>query len=76
LVLSDGKPRFEIDKVEPSTKKKYLTKKRLKMKRKREKQKRKEANKNDPRRIRPKGKKRKEKFPTAAARLEYKIEKV
>ncbi|XP_078169034.1 putative CRM domain-containing protein At3g25440, chloroplastic [Carex rostrata] len=75
LVLSDGKPRFEIDEVEPSPKKKYLTKKRLKMKRKREKQKRKEANKNDPRRIRPKGKKRKEKCPTAVAQLEYKIEK-
>ncbi|KAJ4748651.1 RNA-binding CRS1 / YhbY (CRM) domain protein [Rhynchospora pubera] len=75
LVLSDGTPRFEIEEVEPSTKKKYLSKKRLKMKRKREKQKRKEANKNDPRRIRPKGKKRKEQFPTAASRLEYKIEK-
>ncbi|KAL6853929.1 hypothetical protein ACP4OV_019958 [Aristida adscensionis] len=76
LVLSDdGKPKFEIEEVEPSRKRKYLTKKRLKLQRKREKRKRKEANKNDPRRIRPKGKKIKQKFPTAEARLKYKIEK-
>lgn len=76
LVLSDdGKPRFEIEEVEPSKKKRYLTKKRLKLQRKREKRKRKEANKNDPRCIRPKGKKIKQKFPTAEARLKYKIEK-
>ncbi|KAL6878349.1 hypothetical protein ACP4OV_012519 [Aristida adscensionis] len=76
LVLSDdGKPKFEIEEVEPSKKRKYLTKKRLKLQRKREKRKRKEANKNDPRRIRPKGKKIKQKFPTAEARLKYKIEK-
>ncbi|KAL6616738.1 hypothetical protein ACP70R_039008 [Stipagrostis hirtigluma subsp. patula] len=76
LVLSDdGKPKFEIEEVEPSRKRRYLTKKRLKVQRKREKKKRKEANKNDPRRIRPKGKKIKQKFPTAEARLKYKIEK-
>ncbi|KQK11633.1 uncharacterized CRM domain-containing protein At3g25440, chloroplastic [Brachypodium distachyon] len=76
LVLSsDGKPKFEIEEVEPSKKGRYLTKRRLKLQRKREKRKRKEANKNDPRRIRPKGKKIKQKFPTAEARLKYKIEK-
>ncbi|KAL5221513.1 hypothetical protein ABZP36_026226 [Zizania latifolia] len=76
LVLSDdGKPKFEIEEVEPSKKRRYLTKKRLKLQRKREKKKRKEANKNDPRRIRPKGKKIKQKFPTPEARLKYKIEK-
>ena len=58
LVLSeDGKPKFEIEEVEPSKKGRYLTKRRLKLQRKREKTKRKEANKNDPRRIRPEGKK-------------------
>jgi hypothetical protein len=77
LVLSDdGKPKFQIEEVEPSKKRRYLTKKRLKLQRKRVKKKRKEANKNDPRRIRPKGKKIKQKFPTAEARLKYKIEKV
>jgi hypothetical protein len=77
LVLSDdGKPKFEIEEVEPSKKRGYLTKKRLKLQRKREKKKRKEANINDPRRIRPKGKKIKQKFPTPEARLKYKIEKV
>ncbi|KAF0935814.1 hypothetical protein E2562_035950 [Oryza meyeriana var. granulata] len=76
LVLSDdGKPKFEIEEVEPSRKRGYLTKKQLKLKRKREKKKRKEANKNDPRRIRTKGKKIKQKFPTPEARLKYKIEK-
>lgn len=76
LVLSDdGKPKFEIEEVEPSKKGRYLTKRRLKLQRKREKKKRKEANKNDPRRIKPKGKKIKQKFPTAEARLKYKIEK-
>ncbi|XP_066315888.1 uncharacterized CRM domain-containing protein At3g25440, chloroplastic-like [Miscanthus floridulus] len=76
LVLSDdGKPKFQIEEVEPSTKRRYLTKKRLKVQRKKEKKKRKEANKNDPRRIRPKGKKIKQKFPTPEARLKYKIEK-
>ncbi|KAF7040464.1 hypothetical protein CFC21_050367 [Triticum aestivum] len=76
LVLSDdGKPKFEIEEVEPSKKGRFLTKRRLKLQRKREKRKRKEANKNDPRRIRPKGKKIKQKFPTPEARLKYKIEK-
>jgi len=76
LVLSDdGKPKFQIEEVEPSKKRRYLTKKRLKLQRKRVKKKRKEANKNDPRRIRPKGKKTKQKFPTAEARLKYKIDK-
>ncbi|KAK3163065.1 hypothetical protein QOZ80_1BG0097110 [Eleusine coracana subsp. coracana] len=68
-------PNFSIEEVDPSKKRRYLMKKRLKVQRKREKKKRKEANKNDPRRIRPKGKKIKQKFPTAEARLKYKIEK-
>ncbi|KAJ6807754.1 putative CRM domain-containing protein, chloroplastic [Iris pallida] len=45
------------------------------MQRKREKRKRKEANKSDPRRIRPKGRKIKQRFPTAEDRIKYKIEK-
>ncbi|RCV29133.1 hypothetical protein SETIT_5G459600v2 [Setaria italica] len=75
VVSDDGKPKFQIEEVEPSKKGRYLTKKRLKLQRKRVKKKRKEANKNDPRRIRPKGKKIKQKFPTAEARLKYKIDK-
>ncbi|XP_072950510.1 uncharacterized protein [Typha angustifolia] len=75
LVLSDGKPKFETHEIEPPKKRKWLTKKRLKLQRKREKRKRKEANRNDPRRIRPKGKKIKQRFPTAEARIKYKIEK-
>ncbi|EHA8589840.1 putative CRM domain-containing protein, chloroplastic [Cocos nucifera] len=75
LVLSDGKPRFETHEIEPPRKERYRTKKRLKLQRKREKRKRREANKKDPRRIRPKGKKQKGKFPTAEARIKYKIDK-
>ncbi|KAL0917999.1 hypothetical protein M5K25_013114 [Dendrobium thyrsiflorum] len=74
LVLSDGKPKFEIHEMDPLKKEKWKSKKRLKMQRKREKRKRKEANKRDPRRIGPKGKK-KQKFPNAEARIKYKIEK-
>nr|CAD1824621.1 unnamed protein product [Ananas comosus var. bracteatus] len=75
LVLNDGMPKFETHEIEPSKKRKWLTKKRLKLKRKQEKRKRKDANKKDPRRIRPKGLKKKQKFPTAEARIKYKIEK-
>lgn len=75
LVLSDGNPKFEIHEMDPPKKEKWKSKKRLKMQRKREKRKRKEANRRDPRRIRPMGKK-KQKFPTAEARIKYKIEKV
>lgn len=60
--------------MDPLKKEKWKSKKRLKMQRKREKRKRKEANRKDPRRIRPMGKK-KQKFPTAEARIKYKIEK-
>ncbi|KAK8921377.1 hypothetical protein KSP39_PZI019999 [Platanthera zijinensis] len=66
---------FEIQERDPPKKHKWKTKKRLKMQRKREKTKRKEANKRDPRCIRPKGQKKKQKFPTAEARIKYKIEK-
>ncbi|KAJ8493952.1 hypothetical protein OPV22_015673 [Ensete ventricosum] len=75
LVLDDGKPRFETHEIEQPKKGKYLTKKRLKLQRKRERQKRREANKTDPRRIRPKGKKNKARFPTAEDRIKHKIEK-
>ncbi|KAK8970968.1 hypothetical protein KSP40_PGU010661 [Platanthera guangdongensis] len=75
LVISDGKPKFEIQERDPPKKHKWKTKKRLKLQRKREKTKRKEANKRDPRCIRPKGQKKKQKFPTAEARIKYKIEK-
>lgn len=75
LVLSQGKPKFEVIEPELPKKEKWRTKKRLKMQRKREKQKRRGANKTDPRRIRPKGIKKKQRFPTAESRLKYKIEK-
>ncbi|PWZ58023.1 5'-nucleotidase SurE [Zea mays] len=65
---------FEV--VEPSKKGRYLTKKRLKLQRKRIKNERKEANKNDQQSIMRKGKKIKQKFLKAKARLKYKIEKV
>ncbi|KAG6523864.1 uncharacterized CRM domain-containing protein At3g25440, chloroplastic-like [Zingiber officinale] len=74
LVLPDGKPRFEIHEIDQPPKEKYRTKKRLKLQRKRDKRKRKEANKADPRRIRPKGKK-KDRFPSQEDRIKYKIEK-
>ncbi|PWZ07276.1 hypothetical protein Zm00014a_017982 [Zea mays] len=62
--------------VDPSKKGRYLTKKRLKLQRKRIKNERKEANKNDQQSIRCKGKKIKQKFLKAKARLKYKIEKL
>ncbi|KAJ4957977.1 hypothetical protein NE237_025088 [Protea cynaroides] len=73
LVISQGKPKFEMHEVEPPKKEKWKTKKRLKMQRKREKKKRKAANKRDPRWLGVKGKK--QKFPNAEARIKYKIEK-
>lgn len=76
LVLNDGKPRFETHEIEQPKKGKYRTKKRLKLQRKRERRKRREASKTDPRRIRPKGKKNKVRFPTAEDRIKYKMEKV
>ncbi|CAL9115001.1 unnamed protein product [Musa acuminata var. zebrina] len=75
LVLNDGKPRFETHEIEQPKKGKYRTKKRLKLQRKRERRKRREASKTDPRRIRPKGKKNKVRFPTAEDRIKYKMEK-
>ncbi|ONL98832.1 hypothetical protein ZEAMMB73_Zm00001d029486 [Zea mays] len=69
-----GTDLFEV--VEPSKKGRYLTKKRLKLQRKRIKNERKEANKNDQQSIMRKGKKIKQKFLKAKARLKYKIEKV
>lgn len=76
LVISEGKPKFEVQEVEPRKRERYRTKKRLKLQRKKEKRKRKDANRRDPRCIRVKGKKKKPRFPDAEARLKYKIEKV
>ncbi|XP_042512154.1 CRM-domain containing factor CFM9, mitochondrial [Macadamia integrifolia] len=73
LVISQGKPKFEMHEIEPPKKEKWKTKKRLKLQRKREKRKRKAANKRDPRCLGVKG--RKQKFPNAEARIKYKIEK-
>ncbi|GLU04890.1 hypothetical protein SLE2022_220180 [Rubroshorea leprosula] len=74
LVISQGKPKFEIHEVDPPKKEKWKNKKRLKLLRKREKEKRKAANRKDPRWLRVKGKK-KQKFANAGERLQYKIEK-
>ena len=75
LVISQGKPKFETQEVDPPKKHKWQTKKRLKMQRKKEKQKRKSANKRDPRCLGVKGKK-KQKFANAEERIKYKLEKV
>ncbi|KAJ0977113.1 hypothetical protein J5N97_012587 [Dioscorea zingiberensis] len=75
LVLSEGKPKFEVIEPELPMKEKWRTKKQLKLQRKRDKKKRRSANRTDPRRIRPKGLKKKQRFPTAEARIKYKIEK-
>lgn len=74
LVISEGKPKFEMHEVDPPKKEKWQTKKRLKIKRKREKQKRKEANKRDPRSLTVKRKK--QKFANAEERIKYKLERV
>ncbi|KAJ8755180.1 hypothetical protein K2173_018978 [Erythroxylum novogranatense] len=73
LVMSEGKPKFEIHEVDPPKKDKWKTKKRFKMQRKREKQKRKAANKKDPRRLTVKGKKKR--FDNAEDRIKYRLEK-
>lgn len=74
LVISEGKPKFEMHEVDPPKKEKWKTKKRLKLQRKREKQQRKAANKKDPRRLGIKGKK--QKFANAEERIKWKLEKV
>ncbi|XP_020527553.1 uncharacterized protein LOC110007894 isoform X1 [Amborella trichopoda] len=76
VVLSGGTPKFEAQEMEPPKKEKWKTKKRLKDMRKREKGKRKMASKTDPRRLTPKGKKKKNKFPDAEERIKNKIEQV
>ncbi|XP_048333325.2 CRM-domain containing factor CFM9, mitochondrial [Ziziphus jujuba] len=73
LVISEGKPKFEMHEVDPPKKEKWKTKKKLKLQRKREKQQRKAANKKDPRRLGIKGKKKK--FANAEERIKYKLEK-
>lgn len=75
LVLSQGKPKFEVQEVDPPKKDKWKNKKRFKMQKKREKEKRKAANRKDPRRL---GitRKKKPKFANAEERIKYKLEKV
>ncbi|KAK7404486.1 hypothetical protein VNO78_05416 [Psophocarpus tetragonolobus] len=75
LVITGGKTKFETHQVEPPKKDKWKTKKRLKMQRKRDKEKRKAANRTDPRRLGVKGKNKKQRFPTADQRINYKIQK-
>lgn len=75
-MIAEGKPKFEIHEIDPPKKHKFLTKKRFKLKRKREKEKRKAANRRDPRCIRVKGKKKKQRFANAEERIKYKLEKV
>lgn len=73
LVISQGKPKFEVQEVDPPKKAKWKTKKRLKLQRMREKQKRKAANRRDPRRLN--AKRKKQKFATVEERIKYKLEK-
>ncbi|KAL9237505.1 hypothetical protein vseg_012043 [Gypsophila vaccaria] len=73
LVIADGKPKFEVHKIDAPKKEKWQTKKRLKMQRMREKQIRKAANRRDPRRLTLKRKK--QKFANVEARIKDKIEK-
>lgn len=75
LVISQGKPKFEMHEFDPPKKEKWKTKKRFKLQRMREKQERKAANRKDPRRLGIKRKKR-QKFATAEERIKYKLEKV
>ncbi|PKI36284.1 hypothetical protein CRG98_043310 [Punica granatum] len=74
LVLSQGKPKFEVQEVDPPKKDKWKNKKRFKMQKKREKEKRKAANRKDPRKL---GitRKKKQKFANAEQRIKYKLEK-
>lgn len=74
LVISQGKPKFEMHEIDPPKKEKWKTKKRFKLQRMREKQERKAANRKDPRRLGIKRKKR-QKFATAEERIKYKLEK-
>ncbi|XP_073153559.1 CRM-domain containing factor CFM3A, chloroplastic/mitochondrial [Henckelia pumila] len=75
LVISpEGKPKFETHEIDPPKKEKWRTKKRLKLQRKREKQIRKAANKRDPRWLRVKGKKERQRFSNAEERIKYKLE--
>lgn len=73
LVISQGKPKFEVQEVDPPKKAKWKTKKRLKLQRMREKQQRKASNRRDPRRLT--AKRKKQKFATVEDRIKYKLEK-
>ncbi|KAB2622905.1 CRM domain-containing protein [Pyrus ussuriensis x Pyrus communis] len=75
LVISQGKPKFEMHEIDPPKKEKWLTKKRLKQQRMREKQERRAANRKDPRRLGIKRKKKGQKFANAEERIKYKLEK-
>ncbi|XP_074291966.1 uncharacterized protein LOC141618790 [Silene latifolia] len=73
LVISQGKPKFEVHEVDAPKKEKWQTKKRLKMQRMREKKIRKAANRRDPRRLTLKRKK--QMCANVEERIKYKIEK-
>ncbi|KNA19210.1 hypothetical protein SOVF_063670 [Spinacia oleracea] len=73
LVISQGKPKFEVQEVDPPKKDKWKTKKRLKMQRLREKKERKAANRRDPRRLTVKRKK--QKFASVEDRIKDKLER-
>ncbi|KAM1797760.1 hypothetical protein ACFX12_031906 [Malus domestica] len=75
LVISQGKPKFEMHEIDPPKKEKWLTKKRLKQQRMREKQERRAANRKDPRRLGIQRKKKGQKFANAEGRIKYKLEK-
>lgn len=75
LVISEGKPKFETEVIDPPKKYKWQTKKRLKLQRMKEKQQRKAGNKRDPRCLNVKGKKKKHRFANAEERIKYKLEK-
>uniref|UniRef100_A0A2P2K3K2 Putative CRM domain-containing protein At3g25440ic n=1 Tax=Rhizophora mucronata TaxID=61149 RepID=A0A2P2K3K2_RHIMU len=74
LVMSEGKPKFELHEIDPPKKNKWKTKKRLKMQRKKEKQKRKAANKRDPRRLTVKRRKN-QKYANIEERIKDKLER-
>ncbi|KAL8483067.1 hypothetical protein ACS0TY_025931 [Phlomoides rotata] len=74
VISSQGKPMFETHEIEAPKKEKWKTKKRLKLQRMREKKIRKAANTRDPRRLRVKGKKTKQRFATAEERIKHKLD--
>ncbi|KAL8528441.1 hypothetical protein ACS0TY_006029 [Phlomoides rotata] len=76
VISSQGKEIFETQEIEAPKKEKWKTKKRLKLQKMREKKIRKAANTRDPRRLRVKGKKTKQRFATAEERIKHKLDNV